>query len=69
MEWIKVSNRLPKRNKNVLVLCKNGEVEIKHLPTKRKDYCWGWYPDGLPIENTTHWMEIPKLPETINENK
>lgn len=37
-------------------------MEVMYLPEKKEGYCWGWYPGGLPVENSTHWMELPKYP-------
>jgi hypothetical protein len=60
--WIKITDRLPEPNKDVLVITCSGRIEVMYLAPEREGYCWGWYPGGLPITNSTHWMELPDKP-------
>ena len=61
MEWISVNDRLPTPDMDVLVYT-GRYYEVKHYVPPMDNYCWGWYPGGLPIENSTHWMPLPKEP-------
>ena len=56
--WVKVSERLPERG-DVLVLAASGYQEVRHLDHKRM----AWYPGGLPVASTTHWMPLPSPPK------
>lgn len=56
--WIRVGDRLPKHDYDVLVLhttiCAIGGYENGQ-----------WYVDGLTAQCVTHWMEIPELPKEV----
>lgn len=61
MEWIKVEDRLPVNNERVLI-CKSGIVDSAYYD----GYRWKWdmshhVPDA---EDITHWMELPKPPDS-----
>jgi hypothetical protein len=60
--WISVNDRLPETDKDVLVRHCGGKLEVKHLPKKEEGHSRAWYPGGLSIENSTHWMELPHPP-------
>ena len=60
--WIPVSERLPKENAPVLVLTVLGGMFVdfihgKSVVTGNPDFY------ELDIEDVTHWMPLPKLPE------
>ena len=64
--WIPVSERLPKENAPVLVLTVLGGMFVdfihgKSVVTGNPDFY------ELDVEDVTHWMPLPKLPERENE--
>jgi hypothetical protein len=61
MKWIDINKRLPKSNKIVFVLIKQGIPSI----AKFSEYCFT--EDGLEVEDVTHWMSIPELPKKGKE--
>ena len=73
-EWISVKDRLPERDLDVLVLEKRwtpyvgGTINMRYIPRYIDGTCAGddgmvWYPGGLAVNCTTHWMHIPDAPE------
>ena len=66
-EWISVTDRLPTPDKFVLVLARTGGMDVRYF-NPGPDGVIGWYPDGLPLENSTHWMELPEPPPGHREN-
>jgi hypothetical protein len=62
-KWISVKDRLPKIAKMVLVCSGDDADSIGVYYRARGTGCW--YPDGWPIENTTHWMPLPEPPDAI----
>lgn len=65
MEWISVKNRLPQKNKGVLMV-RNGSVEIGFYNAKDARFCVpnenafdGW---PIPVDDITHWMPLPEPP-------
>ncbi|WP_419716272.1 DUF551 domain-containing protein [Acinetobacter modestus] len=59
MEWISVEDRLPDRNR-VIVLTKNGSVGIGRYTPENKFSDWSlWCCCGNP----THWMPLPAPPK------
>lgn len=70
-KWVPIAERLPKMGRNVLVAQQGSpNSEFVGWLTTREFVVVGsgargehlyWYPGGCPIENTTHWMEIPAL--------
>lgn len=71
MEWIKVTEDLPPKHKQVLVKYKNDtELDLAYL-TIYDTWAREYYPDEKKEENfychslptPTHWMERPELPE------
>lgn len=67
-KWIDVDKKLPKRGKWVLVLHHSGSMKVMYRPKRSRngdehgDDGMSWYPGGLGIGWTTHWMELPALP-------
>ena len=61
-EWIKSEKRMPPKGEDVLVCDMYGILEVKYYVPKSGNYCWGWYPGGLPIGNS-YWMYLPKKPQ------
>ena len=60
--WVPVSERLPKENAPVLVLTVLGGMFVdfihgKSVVTGNPDFY------ELDVEDVTHWMPLPKLPE------
>jgi len=68
MKWIDVNEKLPQRGKEVLVYGYDKTMSIRYRPYKSKcgdhvgDDGMSWFPDGWPVNNTTHWMKLPKPP-------
>lgn len=60
-EWIKVSDKLPEENKDVLVY--DSEVGICIAWLDDED----WYALGLNYVDVTHWMPLPEIPEEVKE--
>lgn len=61
-EWISVEDRLPDENIDVLVLAKSGWMGVRFYRLDDGVHAWGWYPGGLPIGNSSHWMPLPDPP-------
>ncbi len=59
MEWVSVKDRLPEADQKVLVFSGGQYFEVKYY-IPRKD---AWYPGGLPIGNSSHWMPLPDPPK------
>jgi hypothetical protein len=63
-EWISVSERLPEKDKYVIVFTEeHGESGI-HCAAADEDGVW--YPahgDGWMFPTVTHWMPLPEPPE------
>lgn len=65
MEWIKVSDRLPKELETVLLctsLCYVTQGYLTGLKTKDKLHIWHETYIGNQYHNVTHWMPLPKPP-------
>lgn len=68
--WISVDDALPKKDERVLVYCDDPFdicipenvcdriLMIGYLDNESK-----WYDSDGPLENVTHWMQLPKPPE------
>lgn len=78
-EWINVDDRLPEKNKSVLVCYKLTDGRKRYGIAH---YCEGrfsredvWilakdiYTCGFGLKNVLYWMPIPKLPEQENDNE
>lgn len=75
-KWISVKEYLPLPEKvewsgrEVLVRRYDGIQEVKHIlmceywisGSDEHGFKPCWYPNGTPIENTTHWRELPEFP-------
>jgi len=61
-QWISVDDELPTRGKDVLVLLKDGTITLRYYVPSDGIHCWGWYPGGQAIENSTHWLPLDALP-------
>lgn len=68
-EWISVKEFLPGNSRDVIVLRSGGVQEIMSYIPPKENYCWGWYPGGCSIENSTHWRETPDLPLGVKSYK
>lgn len=67
-QWISVEDELPKIGKDVLVLRKDGEMQVAHQ--YNEEIARWWSVDGFPLKNNiTHWMPLPQAPVlTKSEN-
>lgn len=68
MEWISVEDRLPEREREVLVLEDDGDMSVRYIPRYRGGEYAGdcgrsWYPGGLSVDFTTHWIPLPTPPK------
>lgn len=61
-QWISVKERLPSPGVDVLILAVSGWMEIRSFTPDDGVHAWGWYPGGLPLASSTHWMPLPKPP-------
>jgi hypothetical protein len=61
MKWININKKSPRENEIVFVLIKQGIPSV----AKFSKYCFT--EDGLEIENITHWMPIPEIPQAGKE--
>ena len=60
--WISVEDELPKIGKDVLVLRKDGEMQVAHQ--YNETIARWWSVDGFPLkDNVTHWMPLPQAPK------
>lgn len=59
-DWISVKDRLPEPETYVLVHSYGGRYDVLRLLEDSKR---GWYPGGLGLGWTTHWMPLPAPPE------
>jgi len=67
-KWISVDDRLPERGVDVLVLHETGDMNVRYIPLYRDGQTHGdngksWYPGGMNVGWTTHWMALPELPK------
>ena len=51
----------PLHGRDVLVMLYNGELKTYCFLPKKEGYFWGWYPGGLPVENSIAWREMDDL--------
>ena len=56
--WIPVTERLPEKMKDVLVIRMHGEPDIEFL-----FYDGTWVGDTEGKQDVTHWMPLPKPPK------
>lgn len=65
MKWISVTDKLPRKNKPVLILTDYGMMATAFI-TNKKHPSWGWT-DWMRVEHSygsvTHWMKLPKKPQ------
>ena len=65
--WISVDDELPKIGKDVLVMRKDGEMQVAHQ--YNEEIARWWSVDGFPLKNNiTHWMPLPST-ETIKREE
>lgn len=66
MKWISILDKLPKKNKSVLILTDYGKMATAYLP-KRKHPSYGWI-DSMRAQHgygsVTHWRPLPKPPKS-----
>lgn len=60
--WIKVSNRLPEPDINVLAVDIDGNINVAFRTELDSGLEWTYY-DYLPWEYVTHWMPLQAPPE------
>jgi len=69
-EWISIGDRLPPRQKKVLIIEKGGRCIVGYYGSSSGSYegddFWaaltGGY-DSYPTTNVTHWMPLPEPPK------
>lgn len=63
-EWIKVSKKLPKNIRPVLILCTFGHRHIRVASWNVRDGYWVGVGLGEQFNKdwTTHWLPLPKFP-------
>ena len=77
-EWISVEERLPESIVNkVLVYCENGYIGYGHYEKYQGEETWYNLESGEPFSSwslqnclpykVTHWMPLPKPPETMTK--
>lgn len=70
MEWISVKEKKPEiyelsgKSELVLVYTLDGRIGIGHSYTQNSNHLfWAWE-NTMPIRNITHWMPLPKSPQS-----
>ena len=68
MEWIKCSDKMPKKDKMVLIYINSDWVESHYrLASKGYGYdskpVFNTYDDYYLADDVTHWMPLPKAPK------
>lgn len=69
MTWISVNDRLPEKNKSVLVITKKRSIFIAACDDQnayKLSSVWFLRNDeyvGYTIDNVTHWMPLPEAPK------
>lgn len=61
MTWINIKEQNPQQKEIVYVLINNG------IPSVAKYSYDSFTENGLEVENVTHWMSIPIIPEKGKE--
>jgi len=57
--WFSVKDRLPPENIRVLILCKDGYIEIEKITYPKDNNLWSC----ISKEDITHWMPLPQPPK------
>ena len=57
-EWVSIKDTLPMPLVDVLVYACSEYMTIRHYVPAAQ----AWYPGGLPIASSTHWMPLPEPP-------
>ncbi len=62
MDWIPVTDRLPPFGKNVLACC---WMSVTYFVAYISPMDWNWHLSfgDTTIQNITHWMPLPELPQ------
>lgn len=66
MEWVSVNERLPDPIENVLVYVDAGRYSFHSTGSMFPNKNWTWHRNAIiyPSAKVTHWMPLPKAPET-----
>ena len=67
-KWISVKDKLPERNKRVLVAFKDGMVTISMHTFEQYTGVFGFLFEG-DYGAATHWMPLPEPPEEDDKNE
>ena len=59
-QWISVKDRLPKKRTEVLAVISLGIMVVAWYDRE-------WSYNGITLHNVTHWMPLPELPESEDE--
>ena len=68
MDWIKISDRLPKLDESVLVYFTGGWHCIADLGNDSEyGYGWSFGSEGefCRVEAASHWMPLPEPPKSV----
>lgn len=69
--WISVKERLPEQTdpaQKVLFITKTGGVFIGcYYKASACDQFDGWYSMCVRVDNVTHWMPLPEVPEEVDD--
>ena len=67
MKWISVKNEIPEEMQEVIIFDELIGVFIGYYYTSNKSFICGV--DGTRLKNVSHWMQLPKLPVTLESEK
>ena len=63
-EWIRVEDRLPEEDEDVLAYIQDGYIKVA-CPFYQIDggKRWAWFGGDYMYENVTHWQPLPDPPK------